>query len=49
VSEKSLEMRYFQVFTYPEEPELVSSWAGGAAWDGGNEENGSNGGVWMYN
>jgi hypothetical protein len=34
VSEKPLEIRHFQVFTYLEEPELVPSWAAGVARDG---------------
>jgi hypothetical protein len=34
VSEKPLEMRHFQVLTYPEEPELAPSWAAGVARDG---------------
>ena len=32
--EKSLEMRHFLVFHYPEEPKLARSWAAGVARDG---------------
>jgi hypothetical protein len=37
VYEKPLEMRHFQVLTYPEEPELAPSRAAGVARDGTNE------------
>ena len=30
----SFQLRQFQVFTYPEEPELAPSWAAGVARDG---------------
>jgi hypothetical protein len=49
VSEKSFEMRHFQVFAYPEEPELALSWAAGVARDVNNERNGCNDGGLMYN
>ena len=49
MSEKSLKMRHFQVFAYPEEPDLAPSCAAGVARDGKNERNGSNGGGWVYN
>ena len=42
-------MRHFQVFAYPEEPELAPSWAAGVARDGKNEKNSSKIGGWMYN
>lgn len=34
MSEKRFEVGYFQVFAYPEEPELVPSWAAGIVRDG---------------
>jgi hypothetical protein len=34
VYEKSLEMRHFLVFRYPEEARLASSWAAGVAGEG---------------
>jgi hypothetical protein len=46
VSEKSLEMRQFQVLAYPEKPELAPSRAAGVARDGKDNRNGSNGGGW---
>ena len=49
MSEKSLEMRHFRVFTYPEEPELAPSWAAGVARSGKDERTGSSGGGWVYN
>ena len=36
--EKSLEMRHFLVFHYPEEPKLARSWAAGVALDGKIEQ-----------
>ena len=35
---KSLEMRHFLVFHYPEEPKLARSWAAGVARDGKAEQ-----------
>jgi hypothetical protein len=49
IMEILVEMRQFQVFTYPEEPELAPSWAAGVARDGKTERKGSNGGGWVYN
>jgi hypothetical protein len=49
VYDKSLEMRHFRVFPYPEEVELAPSWAAGVARDERNERNGSNGGGRVYN
>ncbi len=34
MSEKALEMRRFQVYTYPEEPDLAPSWVAGVLRDG---------------
>jgi hypothetical protein len=46
VYEKSLEMRHFLVFRYPEEARLAPSWAAGVAGEG---LGGSNQAGWMYN
>jgi hypothetical protein len=49
VSEKSLEMRHFQVFTYPEEPQFAFPGPPESLGMKKDERNGSNGGGWMYN
>ncbi len=43
--EKSLELRHFPVFPYPEEAELAPSWAAELAREGKDEENGFSGGI----
>ena len=45
--EKSLEIRHFPVFPYPEEAELTPSWAAELAWGRQDEENAFNGGRWV--
>lgn len=49
VSEKSFEMRRFQVHTHPEEPELAPFLSRWSRADGKYERCGSGGGGWMYN
>jgi len=47
VYEKSLEIRHFLVFHYPEEAELAPCWAAEPARERQDEENGFNGGRWI--
>jgi hypothetical protein len=47
VYEKSLEMRHFRAFPYPEEAGLASSWAARVARDGRMKKSAPNGGDWM--
>jgi hypothetical protein len=47
VDENSLEIKPFEVLTYPEEPELAPCWAAELAREGQDEEKGFNGGRWV--
>jgi hypothetical protein len=49
VSEKSLEVRSFQVLTHPEEPQLTLLGLLESLGLKTNEKNSSNGGGWIYN
>jgi hypothetical protein len=49
VCEKSLEIRHFPVFSYPEDAELASPLAAELARERQDARNGFNGGRWVYN
>ena len=48
MSEKSLEMRHFQILTHREEPRVAPSWAAGVVRNGESEKDSSKRGGWMY-